>query len=126
MISEKNYIWVINIDAHTKEVGYVQVDRSYENMKKILKTDTIQAQKLNQKFPVYMLMDENARLWCEGEKLFFRLSHWTLVNRVILVGIADDGEWADVPLELSDIISEVEFLPIDYVDAPPEPEFIKW
>ena len=96
MIAEKNYIWVINIDAHTKEVEYVQVDASYENMKKILKTDTIQAQKLNQKFPVYMLMDENARLWC------------------------------DVPLELSDIISEVEFLPIDYVDAPSEPEVVRW
>ena len=117
MTERRKTIQVIRIDAHTQKVSYEPTTNSLENMQKLLKTDAIQAQRLNSNMNVYILLDENARLWCEGERLFFRLSAWTLVNRAILVGVDDEGEWCDVQLSLADLVNEVEFLPMDYVDG---------
>tara|TARA_R110001592_G_scaffold93713_2_gene271885 strand:+ start:400 stop:774 length:375 start_codon:yes stop_codon:yes gene_type:complete len=111
-------IWVIRVDAHTKEITGELQEPSLKNLYKVLKTEMIQAVRLYSYPNVYMLMDENARVWCDEERLFFSLDEWVLVNRVVLVGIDSHGDWCSVDLKTSDIKPRVNFLPIDYIDEP--------
>ena len=111
-------IWVIRVDAHTKEISGELQSPTLKNLYKVLKTDMIQAVRLYSYPNVYMLMDENARVWCDEEKLYFNLDEWVLVNRVVLVGVNGDGDWCSVNLTVADIKDRVTFLPIDYIDEP--------
>jgi len=119
-------IWVIRIDAHTKEISGELQSPTLANLYKVLKTEMIQAVRLYSYPNVYMLMDENARVWCDEEKLYFNLDEWVLVNRVVLVGVDDKGDWCSVDLRLSDIKPRVTFLPIDYMDEPLDIEIVRF
>lgn len=85
-----------------------QVENNFNKFKEILQCEYIQGVPFDE-LDNFMLLDENAKI-THGEKAHFEVRGLSLVNRAVIVGVANDGNWTSTRLDISDIECEVKFL----------------
>ena len=73
MAAANDNIWVIFIDAETKEVIRQKIKYDWELMKSMIKTDLIEAVRILDYPPTYVLCDENGRLKPDEYRKFIQI-----------------------------------------------------
>tara|TARA_R110000787_G_scaffold261538_2_gene366896 strand:+ start:386 stop:751 length:366 start_codon:yes stop_codon:yes gene_type:complete len=110
-------ISLIRIDAYMKNIAHEQHDSSSDNLCSLLCADLIQSVRIHARPNVYILHDAAGGMYADEPAYYFTINEAVFVNRALLVGLDEYGDWADIELPYADdILTQVTFLPSDYIN----------